>query len=267
MPLFDCCVNLADAAFDHDRAAVIARAQEAGVVGMLLTACDLASAERCVTLVRSWHCDTFKVIASAGIHPHQAHHWSTKTIMHLRRLCALPEVQVAGETGLDFYRNLSPPSLQEKVFIAQLTLASETGLSLLLHQREAHTRFVALLRAFRPQLSRCVVHCFTDHRDALRAYLDLDCYIGITGWVCDERRGVHLRPLLSYIPSDRLLLESDAPYLLPRNLQPRPRGHRNEPAFLPQVAHFVAACLKQDVDSLAQRCTDNAIAFLGISPT
>jgi TatD DNase family protein len=121
-----------------------------------------------------------------------------------------------------------------------------------------------MLSEYRDQIERVVVHCFTDTRAALIEYLDLDCYIGITGWICDERRGLELRELAKLIPADRLLLETDAPYLLPRNLKPKPASRVNEPAYLPHILREVADCQKRDAGALARDCLQNSRRFFDL---
>ncbi|HJY78648.1 MAG TPA: TatD family hydrolase, partial [Burkholderiales bacterium] len=134
---------------------------------------------------------------------------------------------------------------------------------LFLHSRDAHPRFYEILKHHR--VKRAVAHCFTGERDELRAYLELDLYIGITGWICDERRGRHLLELVKEIPRERLLLETDSPYLTPRDLQPQPKARRNEPAFLPHIARTVARALGRPVEELAADTTRNACRFFGLN--
>jgi TatD DNase family protein len=133
-----------------------------------------------------------------------------------------------------------------------------------LHERDAHRRLMDILRPWRDRLPRAVVHCFTGTGDELRGYLDLDLHIGITGWICDERRGRHLRELVSLVPEDRLMVETDGPYLLPRDLRPRPPGRRNEPAFLPHILESVAACRGVSPAALAASTTATATAFFNL---
>jgi TatD DNase family protein len=171
-----------------------------------------------------------------------------------------------GECGLDYNRNFSPPDAQRQCFEAQLALAAELGKPVFLHERDAFGDFSAILKKYRACLPGVVVHCFTGNEAELEAYIALDCYIGITGWVCDERRGNHLIPLLQKIPADRLLLETDAPYLLPRCLPKSVRGKsgRNEPRFLPAIAAFTAEALGKTVEQLAAETSANAGRLFGI---
>ena len=182
----------------------------------------------------------------------------------MRALAAHPEVVALGECGLDFNRNYSPHPDQEKWFVAQLELACELGKPLFIHSRDAHPQLAAILRGCRNRLPRAVVHCFTGEADELRAYMELGLYIGITGWICDERRGRHLHALAREIPAGRLLLETDAPYLTPRDLRPQPHARRNEPAFLPHIAATVARAVGKPLEQLAHETAANARTFFGL---
>jgi TatD DNase family protein len=181
----------------------------------------------------------------------------------LRELLAAPEVGAAGECGLDYFRNFSSHEDQERAFRWQLELAVECRKPVFLHQRDGHDAFVAILKDYLPRLAGGVAHCFTGDGRELRDYLELGLSIGITGWICDERRGQHLRELVREIPLDRLLVETDAPYLLPRDLQPKPAHRRNEPKFLPHVVKVIAACRGEDFPTVAAATTRNALKFFG----
>ena len=176
-----------------------------------------------------------------------------------------PEVGAAGECGLDYFRNFSPHADQERVFRCQLELAVEVGKPVFLHQRDAHDPFVAILRDYLPRLAGGVAHCFTGEAGELDDYLALGLSIGVTGWICDERRGQHLRELVRRIPLDRLMLETDAPYLLPRDLEPRPKTRRNEPSYLAHILETVARCRGEPPEVIATATTRNALAFFGFA--
>jgi len=173
-------------------------------------------------------------------------------------------VVAVGECGLDYFRDFSPRDAQRAAFRAQLELAAAVQKPVFLHQRDSHADFVEILAPLRPQLIGGVAHCFTGGVDELAAYLDLGLYIGITGWICDERRGAALRATLPKIPLDRLLLETDAPYLLPRDLKPAPRNRRNEPAFLAHILERVAHGMDQPVEAVARASTANAVRLFNL---
>ena len=151
-----------------------------------------------------------------------------------------------GECGLDYFRDFSPRDLQRRAFGWQLELAAATGKPVFLHQRDAHDDFIAILREHRVS-ERGVAHCFTAGEKERDAYLELGLHIGITGWINDERRGLHLREVVKGIPADRLMIETDAPYLLPRDIRPAPKTRRNEPTYLPYVVRAIAAARGEPV--------------------
>ena len=259
--LVDIGANLTHAAFRDDLAQVLERARGAGVASIVVTGTSLEASAQAAHLAEA-HPDMLR--ATAGIHPHHARECDAQTIPRLRALAAHPSVVALGECGLDFNRNYSPHPDQEQWFIAQLELAWELKKPLFLHSRDAHPRFAEILRAHRDRLPRTVAHCFTGERDELRSYLDLDLYIGITGWICDERRGLGLRALVREIPRARLLLETDAPYLTPRDLRPQPRARRNEPAFLAHILRTVAQARGEPADELAADTARNATRFFAL---
>jgi TatD DNase family protein len=254
MQLTDIGANLTHSAFSEDLKEVLARARDAGVAHVIVTGTTVAESENAARLA-----EAFDLGATAGVHPHHARECGPDTVPALRALARHPRVLAVGECGLDFNRNYSPHPDQEKWFVAQLELALEAGKPLFLHSRDAHPRFAEILRSH--GVRDAVAHCFTGGREELHAYLDLGLYIGITGWICDERRGRHLIELVRDIPRDRLLLETDAPYLTPRDLHPQPRARRNEPAFLPHVARAVARAVGRPVEQVASETTRNARAF------
>lgn len=258
--LIDIGLNLSSERYDADREAVLERARAAGVTACLLTGTSLEESLSVLALARRYPgCH-----ATAGVHPHEAASFTPAVEAALRELLQQPEIVAVGETGLDFNRNYSPPAAQEAALLAQLGLATETGLPLFLHERDASTRMRDILQTH--DISHGVLHCFTGNREALWAYLDRGLYIGITGWVCDERRGQELQALVKEIPGDRLLLESDGPWLLPRDLPAPPKNKRNEPAFLPHIAARVAALRGESVAALAAQTTANARRLFNIPP-
>lgn len=253
--LVDIGLNLSSDRFERDREAVLQRALVAGVGHFILTGTSVAESAAVVRLAQAHapHCR-----ATVGVHPHEARHLDAAGLDQLRALLREPGVVAVGETGLDFNRNFSPPAAQEKAFLMQIGLAGECGLPLFLHERDASKRQLDILTATRDSWTGGVLHCFTGSREALFGYLDLGLHIGVTGWVCDERRGQELQALVREIPADRLLLETDGPWLLPRDLPAPPKDRRNEPAFLPHIAATVARLRGEDFAALAALTTANA---------
>lgn len=263
--MIDIGLNLANKAFDDDREAVLQRALDANVEACILTGTSIDSSEAVAQL-----CETYaeqfpnRLYCTAGVHPHDAKSFNGHILSALHDLAALPQVKAIGETGLDFYRNFSAPADQEKAFASQLELAAELKLPVFMHERNAHQRQLDILKEYRDHLADGVVHCFTGDRQALFNYLDLDLHIGITGWICDERRGRPLQQLVHNIPLNRLMLETDAPYLLPRTITPKPKKHRNEPAFLPWVLQEVANYYCEDIAIIAHETSQTARTFFKI---
>ena len=249
--LIDIGINLAHESYEADRAAVISRARGVGVTQMIVTGSSVASTHAAIALAQARPGVLF---ATAGVHPHHAAQLTPAYLSELLELARQPEVVAVGECGLDYFRNFSAPVAQQRAFHAQLELATQIGKPVFLHQRDAHADFIAILREHGAQW-RGVAHCFTGSGEELTAYLELGLAIGITGWICDERRGAHLAALMPRIPAQRLLLETDGPYLLPRDLQPKPAGRRNEPAYLPHIAAAVARARSESVPVLAAAST------------
>ncbi|HVT36625.1 MAG TPA: TatD family hydrolase, partial [Nevskiaceae bacterium] len=248
--------NLAHDSFDHDFAQVLQRARAAGVGTIIITGSDAGSARKALALARE-HAGLY---ATAGLHPHHASDWSADTAALFEQLAQDEKLVALGECGLDYFRDFSPRDVQRSAFAAQLELAARLRRPLFLHQRDAHVDFLPILREHRAALAEVVVHCYTDTRAALAEYLALDCHIGITGWVCDQRRGSALREIVRDIPDERLLIETDAPYLLPHTA-PKSASRRNEPCFLPYVVETLAAQRGQSVEHVARITARNARDF------
>ncbi len=261
MDLIDIGVNLAHDSFDNDRDEVITRAREAGVARMVITGSTVESSRQAARLAASSDGTLF---ATAGVHPHHAGEFADSDYQALAELAELSPVVAVGECGLDYFRNFSDPADQRRVFATQLALGVETGSPVFLHQRDAHADFCSIVGEHVDALSRGVAHCFTGGRDQLEAYLDLGLYIGVTGWICDERRGHDLREAAAHIPLDRVMVETDAPYLLPRDLKPKPRTRRNEPVHLPHVLNALAACMGRTAAEVAEHTTANAERFFAL---
>lgn len=261
MELIDIGCNLTHESFDHDREEVIDAARKVGVAQMVVTGASREGSVKALELSRELPDVLFP---TAGLHPHHAASWDSDTESLLRELAGAPETVAVGEAGLDYFRDFSPRPDQARAFEGQLQIGVDTGLPVFLHLRDAHEDFHAIVKEFRDQLSDAVVHCFTGDRKQLYAYLDLDCHIGLTGWICDERRGTHMKDFIGDIPADRLMIETDAPYLKPRNLRPKVRSHRNEPQWLPWILGTIAAVRHEHPEALARSTTANARRFFGL---
>lgn len=258
--MFDIGVNLTSAQFSRDCDEVVARAFSAGLSGMLITGTDPEESEAAQQLTQRYA----RCWSTAGVHPHDSSSWSLTVEEKIRRLAQLPGVVAVGECGLDFNRNFSTPDEQEAAFSAQLALAAELNMPVFMHCREAHERFMTLLKPWLDKLPGAVLHCFTGTREELVDCLNHGLYIGITGWVCDERRGLELRDMLPLIPADRLMVETDAPWLLPRDLTPKPASRRNEPAHMPHIMQRVAQWREEDPRALSARTDENVKRLFGI---
>lgn len=265
MQIFDIAVNAANKQLVTHLDEIALRSIEAGVDKWLMVAGDVEQAEQTLLLAEQLanndELGALQTYCTAGVHPHDTKSVSDDFIEQLRLLHQHPQMVAVGECGLDFNRDFSPRPVQESVFEQQLALACELQKPVYMHERDAGERFLAITDQFVDKLTKGVVHCFTGEKETLMHYLDRGFYIGITGWVCDERRGLGLRELIEYIPCDRLMIETDAPFLLPRSLKPKPKSRRNEPCYLPHVAQSIADILQQDLAQFTANCYRNSCEF------
>lgn len=261
MELIDIGANLGHESFDRDLDAVLARARSAGICQMLVTGASREGSRKALALAQAHPGFLF---ATAGVHPHHALEYTQECDAELRALHAHPEVRAVGECGLDYFRDLAPRPAQRRAFEMQLELAAELGKPLFLHQRDAHTDFMAMMKTVEGRLGPVVVHCFTGTRAELFDCLDADFYIGITGWLCDERRGGHLREIVKNIPANRLMIETDAPYLLPRTVRPMPSHRRNEPMYLKHIIEELARDRGEPSEQTAAASTATARTFFAL---
>jgi TatD DNase family protein len=259
--LIDIGVNLTSNQFRDDVDDVIDRAVAAGVERMVVTGTSIDTSHRARELAQT---RPSLLKSTAGVHPHNAKELGPELLVGLEALCQQSEVVCVGECGLDYNRNFSPPQKQRQAFEWQLELAARVGKPVFLHERDAHDDFLRILSNARAQLADMVVHCFTGTVAEAEAYLDLGAHIGVTGWICDERRGKHLAEVVSRIPADRLLIETDAPFLIPRDMKPKPKSRRNEPSYLPHIAGVVARHAGLSVEDLAEQTWCNAARVFGI---
>lgn len=259
MRWFDAGVNLFSPQFAGQEAQLVTEAQAAGIGGLLLISSDLAESQLNLSFCQQ-HSGCY---ATAGVHPHQAAQTTNVWLAELKTLLAIPQMVAIGECGLDFNRDFSPRHVQQQVFAEQLQLAAHYDKAVYLHERDAFSTQVAMLRE--QPVSRGIAHCFTGDLAQLKVYLDLGLYIGITGWLCDERRGQALQQAVAYIPEDRLILETDAPYLVPRTIRPRPK--RNTPALLPAIAAEVARLTGRNLTTLAAQTFANSCRLFQLQET
>lgn len=272
--MIDIGANLLDRAFDADRQEVLRRAADAGVDAIVLTGTSVASSRSAADFASQWPGNvdpgeespdpTLRLFATAGVHPHHASAVEKGWEDDIARLAGRPEVVAIGETGLDYYRNFSPRDEQREVFRRQVEIAVDRRMPLFVHDRDSNGDTRRILTDYRGALAACVIHCFTGTATDLEGFLEDGYYIGITGWICDERRGRQLMELVRQIPGEKLMIETDAPYLLPRTMDPRPRSRRNEPAFLTWVARQVAQCRDEDLALVEQQTRANAMRFFGL---
>ena len=257
--MIDVGANLTDKSFLDDLDEVVKRAKSKGISHVMVTGTDVSGSRKAIELCAKY---PGYLSSTAGIHPHNAGKVSLDWIDEIEEFARNECVVAIGETGLDYFRDFSPRSDQRKIFRAQLELARKLDMPVFIHDRDSQGELLQIVSEFRNL--KAVVHCFTGSKDLLLNYLELGLYIGITGWVCDERRGVPLREAVHLIPDNRLLVETDAPYLMPRNISPKPKTRRNEPANLPYVIETLASAREQTPEEVVRFTSDNAKRLFGI---
>ena len=196
-----------------------------------------------------------------GVHPHHANEINEEYLKKLKEVINNNNPHAIGETGLDFFRNLSTYEEQIFAFEEQIKIAIDTNKPLFLHQRDSHDDFIKILRKYSSDINKSVVHCFTGTKEQLDDYLELDCYIGVTGWICDSKRNVELRKTIKNIPLERLMIETDCPYLIPKNLEEKPKNNRNEPTYLNHIANEVATLMKKDINDIREKTYKTSLSF------
>jgi TatD DNase family protein len=267
--MIDIGLNLTSSQFCKDRDQVLKNALAADVGTMIVTGTSVEKSQQALQLCQQY---PNLLYATAGIHPHDASSMSEQSLVQLTALLDDEKVVAVGECGLDFNRNFSTQAEQLSCFEQQLELAVELQLPVFLHQRDAQSDFIRLIKKYRAALSDGVAHCFTGGRAELESYLEEDLYVGITGWLCDERRGSELRDCVHLIPTDRVMVETDAPYLFPRDYifsddaglnskQKKKRRSRNEPQYLPHIVNTLAGLMDLDYDELVTLTIANSKHF------
>ena len=263
LKLIDIGINLTSDSFDEDRDQVITSAEAIGVAQFIVTGTSVSDSLRAAEIANGY---PGKVFFTVGVHPHYAAEFDQFSKNALRDLLTLPAAVAIGECGLDYFRNFSSPEKQRSAFSAQLELAQETKKPVFLHQRNAFDTFLSMIREVRSGLVGGVAHCFTGGPDELKKLLALNLYIGITGWLCDERRGTSLREAVRKLPLNRMLLETDAPYLMPKDLPEKPPSRRNEPRFLLHILKRLAKETGYSIETIAHSTTRNAKMLFGLTP-
>ena len=254
----DIAVNLLSSRLAADIDSVINNAVEHHVSPLIVIGSDIAESIESANLCQQY---PTKLYSTAGIHPHQASTWDGDSLSQLTQLASSKHVVAIGECGLDYNRDFSPRDKQRQAFEAQLALAAQLQIPVLMHCRDAHADFITILKQYRHKLPSAVLHCFTGSKEELLECLALDIYIGITGWVCDERRGAELASIVPLIPDNRLMVETDSPYLLPRSMRPKPKSSKNLPQYLPYIVESIAKLRGQSYQELAGYCYENSIRF------
>lgn len=256
MQWFDAGANLLDKRFDIPQ--VLDNAQQAGVtrICLITTAPDEWEAAR--ELYQQY---PDQLCYTLGVHPHNARLASDDDLTRLAQLAGEPGVVAIGECGLDFNRNFSEPAVQIQVFNAQLAIAKRLHMPVYLHERDAFQQQLTCLNQCPPVGG--IAHCFTGTQQQMQAYLEFGLYIGITGWVCDPKRGEALQQAVSQLPTERLILETDAPYLFPKNQRPRKRN--NEPANIPAIAEKVAELTGRNLAQLSEQSYANTLTLFRLS--
>lgn len=261
--MIDIGVNLTNQRFTKDRDEVISRAKIAGLSALIVTGTSEGESESASRLCLDYPSYLF---STAGVHPHDANNVSQNYLEVLTELAIKSHVVAIGECGLDFNRNFSAPKQQIKVFQEQIALAASLNMPLFLHQRDAFEEWYQCLSPYLDRIPNAISHCFTGSKKELQQCLEADMYIGITGWLCDERRGQALRDIVAQIPLNRLLIETDAPYLTPRSIRPKPKSSRNEPSYLPHIVKAIAALTDYTEEQIIHQTAQNTQQVFLLGP-
>ena len=263
--MIDIGINLTNKQFNDDIDPIIKNALAAGVSTMLLTGTSIRNSEQSSKIAQQY---PHILYSTAGIHPHDAKSFDNQSIPKLKALLKKPHVVSVGECGLDFDRDFSPRPMQEECYKAHLQLAIEIQKPLFLHERAAFERFIAITNDYLSKLPKAVVHCFTGSLSEAKIYLDKGFYLGFTGAISDTKRFAQLKDVIKFIPIDRMMIETDAPFMLPKNVPKdeltKYHERRNEPAFLPYVAKTIAEFKGMPVDYVADATSKTAKDFFGI---
>jgi TatD DNase family protein len=234
--MIDIGANLTHESFSKSIDTVVSRANESGVSHIIVTGACIKSSEDAIILTTQYD----SLFSTVGIHPHNAKLFTNEDIDYIKELSKKSNVVAIGECGLDYNRNFSNKNDQIICFNSHIEVAVDLDMPLFLHQRDAHQDMINHLDEYRSRNIKGVLHCFTGGLSELNNYLDRGYYIGVTGWLCDLKRGEALRECIRHLPLDRLLIETDAPYLIPKNLAVMPKNRLNEPSYLPHIVNEIA---------------------------
>lgn len=259
--IIDIGINLMHRQFENDRKEVVLSAFSENITPLIITGTNLKESRLAAGFAKKFN---GKLYSTAGFHPHDAKICSNEAIEEIKILLKKPHVVAVGECGLDYDRNFSPRDIQKKWFIKQIEIAEELKKPLFLHERAAFKDLFSIMSEHRNLCENSVVHCFTGNENELEKYLELGCFIGITGWICDERRGKNLRSIIKRIPLNKLMIETDAPFLIPRNMNPQPKSRRNEPIYLRHILNDISICLEKDIYEISETITKNTKKFFKI---
>ena len=254
----DIACNFTSDRFDKDLDEVIDRAVDNNITKFGLICSRLSDLDKLLEIYNRYSKNMFFTL---GVHPHHANEINAEYLEKLKEAVNANNPHAIGETGLDFFRNLSTYEEQIFAFEEQIKIAIDTNKPLFLHQRDSHEDFIKILRKYSSDINKTVVHCFTGTQKQLDDYLELDCYIGVTGWICDAKRNVELRKTIKNIPLERLMIETDCPYLIPKNLEKKPKNNRNEPTYLNHIADEVAELMKKDINDIREKTYKTSLSF------
>jgi TatD DNase family protein len=254
----DIACNFTSDRFEKDLDEVIDRAVTNNITKFGLICSQLSDLGKLLEIYKRYSKEMFFTI---GVHPHHANEINEEYLKKLKEAISINNPHAIGETGLDFFRNLSTYEEQIFAFEEQIKIAIDKNIPLFLHQRDSHDDFIKILRKYSSEISKAVVHCFTGTQKQLDDYLELDFYIGVTGWICDEKRNVELRKTIKNIPLEKLMIETDCPYLIPKNLQNKPKNNRNEPNNLNHIVKEICILMNIEEGLLRERSFQNTINF------
>ena len=256
--IFDIACNFTSERFDKDLEIVIERAIKNNVTKFGLICSSISDIPKLIHIQKTY---SELMSFTIGVHPHHASEVDESSLIELKNLINEHSPNAIGETGLDFFRNLSTYEEQIYAFEEQIKIAIELNKPLFLHQRDSHNDFIKILKKYASDINKAVVHCFTGTQSELDDYLELNFFIGVTGWICDEKRNVELRKTIKNIPLSKLMIETDCPYLIPKNLADKPSNNRNEPSYLNHIVDEISLLMEIDKNNLLKETYLNSVNF------